>query len=373
MIGVTIQRRWSSAVEGRVTMRRTKVGILDLPQLGKLTEYYVKMIKGETVSDVPAPTSLRPAQYAFLHRLGLSDPLGIKKESTETMEADWMACFYPPGYSINSDNVLNQSGSRAVHYFTREYIAAKWPNLPANSPTQRLLLTGFAGDSGLSALARHHGIRETMQNLIGLKEPLPTDLESLNERIRFLTFPRIARRAPREAESDMGVLKRAAQLSKPQPDKSQVTAQRERDEAWVIKSVFGVIRKHFGSRTLRAFLDARLFSAQFDMSTVYQCPHPLIELTEWLQKKASNIHPEFRLVKESGRLSDSAMFIVSVHSPVDGVKLGEAHGPSIMVAQERACLDALRSIHLLPSTVLSRPSDSLSSDQLDQAIDTEKQ
>lgn len=64
--------------------------------------------------------------------------------------------------------------------------------------------------------------------------------------------------------------------------------------------------------------------------------YPIVELSTLNDREELT----FKLHQESGRLSNNSMYIVGVYQ--GGDCLGEGYGASIALAQQRACLDALR-------------------------------
>jgi len=65
--------------------------------------------------------------------------------------------------------------------------------------------------------------------------------------------------------------------------------------------------------------------------------------------------PDYRLLHETGRLSNTSIYVVGVYAGTE--KLAEAHGPSILVAQERAAIEALRALFLVEVPEACRASD----------------
>lgn len=63
--------------------------------------------------------------------------------------------------------------------------------------------------------------------------------------------------------------------------------------------------------------------------------------------------PQYRLLHETGRLSGGAIFVVGVYAGTR--KLAESDGPSLLVAQERAAMAALRDLFLVDTPRAPRP------------------
>lgn len=66
----------------------------------------------------------------------------------------------------------------------------------------------------------------------------------------------------------------------------------------------------------------------------------LFRITEKLGRK----RPIARLLKESGRLSISPVFVVGIYSGLD--KIGEGYGSSLAMSEERAAKDALANYYM---------------------------
>lgn len=65
------------------------------------------------------------------------------------------------------------------------------------------------------------------------------------------------------------------------------------------------------------------------------------------------VEPQYRLLHETGRLSGGAAFVVGVYSGAH--KIAESDGPSLLVAQERAAMAALRDLFLVDTPRAPRP------------------
>lgn len=80
--------------------------------------------------------------------------------------------------------------------------------------------------------------------------------------------------------------------------------------------------------------------------------------------------PDYRLLHESGRISNSSIYVVGAYSGLEKLAEGKkmivlhrykclAHGPSMLVAQERVAIEALRKIFLIETPNAPRSSDVL--------------
>ncbi len=313
-------------------LRRTPGGFLDFDRLDAYTEYLRCKEGGEEPSQEIlsrlTPNSLLPSQSAVFHRLGLSDT--IQNESI------WIPSFYPKNFALFHNDDLYNTGRRAIVYFTQEFVKAKWPQ--ASTELQSRLMELYHGKAGLLGLAKQHGINKCIVNILGWHmEPLPTSVANLNERTRQMVFPR-----------------ERVNLKLPPEDPDAIS--------WTVTGLIGAAWKTFGGRQVRKFLDSKLFSAGCSMLQTFQPDTPMLELTELLREtNARHENLKFKLLSESGRLSTNSMYIVGVYDGLDN-KLGEGNGPSILLSQKRACIDALRKIYLREAQSIIRPSDTFSDD-----------
>jgi dsRNA-specific ribonuclease len=122
-------------------------------------------------------------------------------------------------------------------------------------------------------------------------------------------------------------------------------------------ALIGLMEQKLGKQSTTLWLTKHYFSQSLLLTTPTAAllPHallayPIPHLTAYLRLKRAQPGAElvFRLHQESGRCSNSSMFIVGVYdgSLVDGDMLGEGAGPSVSMAQRRASLDALERIYL---------------------------
>lgn len=174
-------------------------------------------------------------------------------------------------------------------------------------------------DESMVSFAKQHGLEDdVIVNALGLREPLPKTLQELAKRVKYLLFPRERQRIKHAPSSAY------------------------KEQVWAMKSVLGIILENWGARELQRFLDARLFAATIQNLPDFVCSQDhsaFLELAGRIGKQ-----PIFRLERESGRLSTFSMYIVGAY---DGdAKLGEGYGQSLILAQRRACLDAIRKAYL---------------------------
>ncbi|KAI0034438.1 ribonuclease III domain-containing protein, partial [Vararia minispora EC-137] len=93
----------------------------------------------------------------------------------------------------------------------------------------------------------------------------------------------------------------------------------------------------------RAFVHAFFLSRDLDLRPLLKFRDPKLSLIETVAKLGRE-RPVSRLLSETGRASNSPMFVVGVYSGAD--KLGEGFGSSLKMAEYRAAEDALHRFYL---------------------------
>lgn len=329
-------------LQGRLVapLRRTPMGFLDLDRLDAYTQYLLNPPGGSDIVQRLSPRSLTPAQFALCHRLGL-----LFDQLDEQL---WLRAFYPTNYALQSSDDLHDVGKRAVSLFTQEFVACRWPRL--SESLQIDLINLYSGSEGLVGMARQLGLEHVLDNILGWNlEPLPRDLESLASRVRLMVFP-----------------KEHSKLKTIIGDDDKCRRDAGATLHWSMTSLIGAIWKTFGGTTTRRFLDARLFSATCALAGQFIPEAPMVEFTKTMRERSGNplFEPEFRLLHESGRLSAHSIFIVGVFDG-QGTQLGRGCGQSILMAQKRACIDALRGLYFVQLHDFARPSESMDDAELD--------
>lgn len=306
--------------------KRTSIGFLDMDRLDAYTTYLDMRERHEqptqSIIGRLAPTKLLPCQFAMFHRMGFS--------SSKLDECEWISAFYPKDLALTCSEHHYDSGKQILALFTQKFVNAKWPC--ASPFLKRQIVKAYSTGDGLIGLAKQHGINDCIFNILGLQlEPLPDSIDSLNEQVRQLVFP-----PPRLAHL-------RAKFCKPRLKQSRESVAAM--ITWTMTSLIGVAWRTFGEDEVREFLDARLFSATCSLKDLFVCEDPLLELTKLLNESSPSTthHPRFKLLSETGRHSTHSMFVVGVYDGRNDCKLGEGFGPSILVAQKRACIDALQS------------------------------
>lgn len=115
--------------------------------------------------------------------------------------------------------------------------------------------------------------------------------------------------------------------------------------ASVARAITGLLY-HAGGSSLdgaRKFVHAHFLSREFDLRPLLKFSDPKLALIH-TTRKYQREPPVSRLLKESGRQSNSPTFVVGVFSGAD--KLGEGFGSSLQMAEYRAAEDAMHRLYL---------------------------
>lgn len=247
---------------------------------------------------------LGPAQQAFVSRFGygLSD---LKPEYPQNV-------LNHPSVSPGNSSLFYRyvsKGSGLVHFFVYEHLAVKYPRLPLKNLHHSH--QQYLGRDLMQHVIATTGISHA---LIGLP---PTD--PLSDGSGFSIY----------LESIMAIL--------------------------------GCIAEHHhqGLAQLRSFVDENVMNRMIERSRLLHIPtHP----KRWLyalMKRLKEPIPVYRMEGETGRQSNSPMFLAGVYTEGENSsKLGEGYGPSIRVAENRAARNALERYYLASGSS-SPPSDTL--------------
>lgn len=115
--------------------------------------------------------------------------------------------------------------------------------------------------------------------------------------------------------------------------------------ASVSRAFVGLVYSLHGMEASRQFVRANWFSRKAQVADLLKFTNPFLILKYTLAKYHRE-PPVARLLRESGRASATAIFVVGSYS--GSLKLGEAFGTSKKMAEYRAHEDALRRIYLSP-------------------------
>ncbi|KAJ1656597.1 54S ribosomal protein L3 mitochondrial [Dispira simplex] len=241
-----------------------------------------------TTENVPTAeegtATLSPATIAFAARLGLKfqDPTVLTQALTH--------CSYQKGRTVNHGR-FRWLGCQVIGLFVKEYFFSKYPNLSA--ATLENLYDIHFGPYALGLVGKELGLAYVMR------------------------------------------------WNPPVPEKEEVG--RERAMGHTMQALVGAIYQEKGAATAKRFVHAFLLSRSFSVELAMNLEKPKLKLIA-LTKLKNMAHPVARLLKETGRLTNSPVYIVGMFSGTR--KIGEGFGSSIKMAEVRACKDALIRYHL---------------------------
>ncbi|KAI0322816.1 ribonuclease III domain-containing protein [Amylostereum chailletii] len=122
----------------------------------------------------------------------------------------------------------------------------------------------------------------------------------------------------------------------------------------VPRALTALVYQHRSLPSARTFAHSFFLSRSVDLRPMLKFRDPKLNLCETVAKFGRE-RPISRLLKETGRFSNSPVFVVGVYSGED--KLGEGFGSSLKMAEYRAAEDALHRLYLTrtPSHELQLP------------------
>jgi large subunit ribosomal protein L44 len=124
--------------------------------------------------------------------------------------------------------------------------------------------------------------------------------------------------------------------------------------ASVPRAITGLIYQHRSLPSARQFVHSYFLSRQIDLQGMIKFVDPKKTLLEMVQK-FDREKPVSRLLKETGRFSNSPVYVVGIFSGAD--QLGEGHGSSLKMAEFRVRTNI--DVRLLHSCSLQAAEDAL--------------
>ncbi|KAJ6518696.1 ribonuclease III domain-containing protein, partial [Mycena sanguinolenta] len=255
----------------------------------------------------PPPSALS----AFAHRIGLGSVL------TDT---DWIlqACTHPSAQHLarqqdpdapplDTNAHLSTLGNALMGLFATEYVHASYPYLPT-----RVLK---------AAVTAHVG---------------PLTCSNVAQEMGAVPLLRWHRTPPNLTMNYQPPLQRSDAL------------------ASIPRALTALIYQHRSLPSARQFVHSYFLSREVDIRNMIKFVDPKKALKEMVAKFGRE-PPKSRLLKETGRFSNSPIFVVGIYSGND--KLGEGFGASLKMAEYRAAEAALLAVYLTrtPSELLQLP------------------
>ncbi|KAI9510054.1 hypothetical protein F5148DRAFT_1182882 [Russula earlei] len=127
----------------------------------------------------------------------------------------------------------------------------------------------------------------------------------------------------------------------------------------ISRSLVALIYQRRSLPSARKFAHQFFLSREVDLRKMLKFRDPKVALTETVAKFGRE-KPMSRLLKETGRLSNSPVFVVGVYSGTE--QLGEGFGSSLRMAEYRAAEDALHRLYLTktPPEIMRLPTSTFS-------------
>ncbi|KAJ3218864.1 hypothetical protein HDU67_003819 [Dinochytrium kinnereticum] len=254
--------------------------------------------------------------------------------------------------------------------FTTSTISAK-PVEPTLSPEESAKLSTFISRSGLSLQSNtlvealtHRSYKESLTHLQSgrfqvIGEKVLTFLVSEYLFSKYPTLPAHALLSSAEAYTGSFTLANVGRnIGVPFVMRSGIpAAEKDRESvilAKVIQALVGALYMEKGSKAAKEFIMAHILSRQIDISLHLKLSNPKA-LLQTVLKKAGKPSPVSRLLKETGRLSSTPVFIVGIYSGVE--KIGEGFGSSLAMAETRAARNAIEKYFVSEAKEVTVPSD----------------
>ncbi|KAI0704302.1 ribonuclease III domain-containing protein [Cytidiella melzeri] len=242
----------------------------------------------------PNPSALT----AFVHRIGLSKAFSSPAETVQ------QACTHPsflplhaqhrPREPIPATNAnLAALGNSLLGLFATEHVNAAYPHLPTR--VLKAAVSAYVGPTTCASIAQEMGV-----------PPL----------LRWNRTP--------NTPTHPAVLHTDALSSVP-------------------RALTALVYQHTSLPSARRFAQKFFFSREVDLRSMIKFRDPKLALKITVEKFGRE-RPISRLLKETGRLSVSPVFVVGIYSGAD--QLGEGFGSSLKMAEYRAAEDALLRLYL---------------------------
>ncbi|KAL1920917.1 mitochondrial 54S ribosomal protein mL57 [Calcarisporiella thermophila] len=244
----------------------------------------------------PAKIEINPTLVATSARLGLrfSDPSLLLQAVTHKS--------FEQGAEPHNER-LQYLGARVLELYVAEHLHSRFPNLP-NDALENAIFT-LIGRQSLTKFGEEVGL----QHIIRWTRPEPSEPVKLIQ-------PTVMAQA--------------------------------------VRALIGAIYQDKGAIAARNFIRSYILSRELDITSLIEIKEPKRYLST-LMKRQNRQSPVSRILKETGRLSNSPVFIVGVFSGNE--KIGEGYGSSIKMAEFRAAKDALLKHYMYESKDFMVPSD----------------
>ncbi|KIJ20875.1 hypothetical protein PAXINDRAFT_165704 [Paxillus involutus ATCC 200175] len=253
----------------------------------------------------PPPSALT----AFSHRIGLGSiiqsPDVIRRACTHKSFLNFHAKYYPSSPTPPSNADLSTLGNALMGLFASEHLHASYPHLPTR--VLKAAISAHVGPLTCASVAQEMGAAPLLR---WHRQPTTPTSPALLHSDALASIPR---------------------------------------------ALTALVYQERSLASSRKFVHSFFLSRQVDLRAMLKFRDPKRALMETVAKFGRE-RPQSRLLKETGRFSNSPIFVVGIYSGAD--KLGEGFGSSLKMAEYRAAEDALHRLYLTrtPSHLLQLPS-----------------
>ncbi|KAH7929101.1 ribonuclease III [Leucogyrophana mollusca] len=253
----------------------------------------------------PPPTALA----AFAHRVGLGTVLAspdvVRRACTHKSFLTLHSKYYPSSPAPPTNANLATLGNALMGLFASEHIHAAYPHLPTR--VLKAAVSAHVGPLTCASVAQEMG---AVPLLRWHRQPTTPTSPALLRSDALASIPR---------------------------------------------ALTALIYQERSLISARKFVHSFFLSREIDLRAMIKFRDPKRALTETVAK-FNRDRPKSRLLKETGRYSNSPIFVVGIYSGAD--KLGEGFGSSLKMAEYRAAEDSLHRLYLTrtPSHLLQLPS-----------------
>ncbi|KAL4063090.1 ribonuclease III domain-containing protein [Scleroderma yunnanense] len=253
----------------------------------------------------PPPSAL----MAFSHRIGLGNilttPAAVQRACTHKSFLDLHAKYYSLSPAPATNANLASLGNALMGLFATEHLHASYPHLPTR--VLKAAVSAHVGPLTCASVAQEMG---AVPLLRWHRQPTTPTSPALLHSDALASIPR---------------------------------------------ALTALVYQERSLASARKFINAFFLSRQVDLRAMLKFRDPKRALMETVSKFQRE-RPKSRLLKETGRFSNSPIFVVGIYTGPD--KLGEGFGSSLKMAEYRAAEDALHRLYLTrtPSHLLQLPS-----------------
>ncbi|CAG8499325.1 1120_t:CDS:10 [Paraglomus brasilianum] len=313
--------KWS-VIASHIPGRTARIQFLRIPSLSLTRSFHNSspryVIKPKFKIPISPDPPVRDSIPAGMHALGAR--LNLKFSNQKILLQALTDRTY-----VDTDLPSNEGfqvlGNNAFGLYVTEYLHVKYPRLPL--PILEEILTMYCGHTTLSTFGREVGVDRQVRWQKVTDEALATQSANGNEK----------RWVP-ESNTPRGI--------------GKVTAD-------AVGAIVGALYFDQGPAAAKSFIHDQFLSRDVNVGAIFErhIVNPKRDLS-YLMRRHSQEPPISRLTAETGRLSKSPTFIVSVYSGTK--KLGEGFGSSLDMAEFRAARDALKKHYLKETKDFQLPS-----------------